>query len=285
MKLVTTTSVYPIGSDPFFTLRSLCAHGFEAADMALDYYSADPANRFRESDWLDRILRLRALSDELALPITHAHAPHSLRCMDDPLKAQDIRRSVQAAARLGARFIVVHPCHTDEENRPLTDVGDFINVNRRFTEMLLEEAVRNDVVLLSENLLWNATVDPAHIAQLVKEIGSPYFGWCWDTGHAHLMGIAPERIRDCVVPPVSLHLQDNQRRGDEHLIPTDGTVNWAEVFSVLKEVGYAGDFVLEAHHQSCEAGTQTERDAVLDRLYTVSSQLRERYFGASSGSL
>lgn len=280
MKLVTTTSIYPIGSDPFFTLRSIREHGFDAADMALDYYCADPANRFREDDWLDRILRLRELADELELPITHAHAPHAVGGMADPLTAQDLRRSVQAVHALGARYLVVHPCHVDREDRPLTEAEDFIGYNRRYTEMLLEEAVKYDVVLLSENLLWNASADPVIVAQAVREIGSPCFGWCWDTGHAHLMGFRPERILECAAAPVSLHLQDNHRHGDEHLIPTDGTIDWEKVFGVLKEVGYAGDFVLEAHHQSCEAKTQQERDAVIDRLYTVSAEWKERYFGA-----
>lgn len=278
MKLVTTTSVYPIGSDPFFALRSIRAHRFDAADMALDYYTDTPANRFRESDWRDRILRLRALSDELGLPVTHAHSPYSFREMGDPEKSVILRRSVEAAALLGAKYMVVHPCHKDEAGQLITDPGTFLRVNRPYTEALLDEAVKHDVVLLSENLLWGATIDPVSISLLVAGIESPYFGWCWDVGHGHFLGVEPERIKDCAVMPVSLHIQDNHRLGDEHLIPGDGTVDWARVFGVLKGVGYAGDFVLEAHHQSVEAKTQEERDAVLTRLERTSRVLMRTYF-------
>ncbi len=278
MRLVTSTCVYPVGSDPFFALRSVKAHGFDAADMALDYYQETAANHFEEDDWLDNVLRLRELADELELPITHAHSPHNFRCMDDPREARNLRRAVQAAQILGAKYLVVHPCQIDEHDRPIIDPGEFVRVNRVYTDMLLEEAVKRGVILLSENLLWDATIDPVNIALAVKEIDSPYYGWCWDIGHSHLMGIEPERVKACAVPPASLHIQDNHRLGDEHLIPTDGTVDWPRVFGVLKDVGYAGDFVLEAHHQSCEAKSQEERDAILDKLERVSRRLMNTYF-------
>ncbi len=102
---------------------------------------------------------------------------------------------------------------------------------------------------------------------------SPWFGWCFDTGHAHCCGYGPDVLKKCAVAPLSLHIQDNNGGGDEHLIPGDGTIDWPQTLAVLREIGYLGDCVMEAHHQSLEA-PDAERDAILTRLLEKSKELR-----------
>ena len=104
---------------------------------------------------------------------------------------------------------------------------------------------------------------------------SPRFGWCFDTGHAHCSGYKIDILKECVAAPVSLHIQDNDGTCDGHLIPGDGTVDWELFLSTLKEIGYMGDCVLEAHHQSLTA-PDAERDAVLSRLLKTAKPIREK---------
>ena len=131
-------------------------------------------------------------------------------------------------------------------------------------------------MILSENLLWGASKDPRNIASLVREVNSPYFGWCFDTGHANCFGIRPEILAECAVVPQSLHMQDNQGDGwDAHLIPGEGTIDWDALIRTLREIGYAGDCVLEAHHQSLDAPDHA-RDAILTRLLAAARILREK---------
>ena len=130
-------------------------------------------------------------------------------------------------------------------------------------------------MLLSENILWGASSDPRAIAELVKSVDSPYFGWCFDVGHAWSCGYAPDIIKKCCVAPLSLHIQDNHGNGDEHLIPGDGTIDFDLFIAALKDVGYLGDCVLEAHHQSLDAPDE-ERDGILSRLMDVAEELREK---------
>ena len=120
------------------------------------------------------------------------------------------------------------------------------------------------VVLLAENILWGASSDPRVIAELVEKVDSDWFGWCYDTGHAHCCGYRADILKKCSVVPLSLHIQDNNGGGDEHLIPGDGTIDWDVFLETLKTVGYLGDCVMEAHHQSLEA-PDAERDAILTR--------------------
>ena len=140
---------------------------------------------------------------------------------------------------------------------------------------LLPVAQECGVVLLSENILWGASADPRNIADLVKRVDSPWFGWCFDVGHAHCSGYGPDILRQCSAVPLSLHIQDNDGSGDGHLIPGDGTIDWDLFLTVLKEIGYLGDCVLEAHHQSLEA-PDAERDAILARLMETAKTMRSR---------
>ena len=108
----------------------------------------------------------------------------------------------------------------------------------------------------------------------MKNVNSDRFGWCFDVGHAWCSGYAPDILKKCSVVPLSLHIQDNDGSGDQHLIPGDGTIDWKLFTDTLKEIGYLGDCVMEAHHQSLEAPDE-ERDEILARLLDESQTIRD----------
>ena len=75
----------------------------------------------------------------------------------------------------------------------------------------------------------------------------------------------------------SLHIQDNHGTyRDEHLMPGDGDIDWKEFLDTLHTIGYKGEMVLEAHHQSLEAEDEN-RDAILSEIYRRADKMRE-YF-------
>ncbi len=267
-RIVTTTSVFPPGYPAETAADRLAALGFEALDMALDYWTQDPSWPFMGDSYLDWAQALREHAERIGIPYTHAHAPGDA---DSPLT----RRSLETAAALGAGCIVVHPVWRDADGTIIDDEEAFIRRNAEAVKPWLDTAARCGVVILSENLLWGASRDPAVIAALAREVNSPQFGWCWDTGHSNCFGYTPDVLLRCAVPPLSLHLQDNRGAfDDEHLIPGDGTVDFAGVLRALRAVGYAGDCVLEAHHQSLDA-PDDRRDAVLTRLLAAARPLRD----------
>lgn len=173
-------------------------------------------------------------------------------------------RCFEACEILGIRYLVVHPVY-QAEGRIITDSDTFIRVNAEAIQDLLPYAERHGVIILSENILWGSSVYPTVIADLVRAVNSPYFGWCCDTGHMNCSGVPLSDLRRVSVPPLSLHVQDNDGSGDQHSIPGDGTVDWKELLQILHGIGYEGDLVLEAHHQSLDA-PDGERDAILTEL-------------------
>lgn len=154
-----------------------------------------------------------------------------------------------------------------EGGRIITDDREFIEYNAGIIRGWLPLAEAHGVTILTENLLWGSSIHPKVIAELVREVDSPSFGWCFDTGHVHCCGVPVSVLREVSVPPLSLHIQDNHgiQVRDEHLLPGDGTIDWKEFLDILIEIGYKGDLVLEAHHQSLEA-PDGEREAILSDL-------------------
>jgi sugar phosphate isomerase/epimerase len=96
-------------------------------------------------------------------------------------------------------------------------------------------------------------------------VNSPFFGWCFDTGHANRCGLPQTSLLGLSHPPMSLHVQDNHGDHDEHLLPGDGTIDWKVFLDTLHAIDYTGDLVLEAHHQSIDA-PDDRRDTILTDL-------------------
>ena len=267
MKIVTTTCVFESGYPADKAARRLAALGFEALDMGLDYcvYADSPFLSDGYREWADM---LRKTASDAGITYTHSHAP--AEAGSDPI----IGRSLEVAARLGARYMVLHPVWHGEDGAITEDEDEFIRRNVAAVKPWLGKAHDCGVIILSENLLWGASKDPHVICRLVCETGSPYFGWCYDTGHANCFGFKPDVLGQCSAVPLSLHVQDNYGdTRDMHLIPGDGTVDWDLFAKTLREVGYAGELVLEAHHQSLEAKDE-ERDVTLSRLLSKARELR-----------
>ena len=265
-RIVTTTDVFEDGYPAEQAVDRLAALGFEGIDMGFDYWVFD-GSPFLADDYLDWASNLKDRADAAGIAYTHAHAPGEAN------SGEWIERSIRAAAVIGARYLVVHPVFKDEKGKTIDSKLKFIRVNAEAIRQWLPLAEECGVTLLSENILWGASKDPRVIAELVKEVDSAYFGWCFDVGHAWCSGYAPDILKKCAVVPLSLHIQDNDGSGDQHLIPGDGTIDWKAFTQTLRDICYLGDCVMEAHHQSLEAPDE-ERDAILARLLETAQGIR-----------
>ena len=271
MNIVTTTDVFPPSYQAEDVLDRLARLGYTTLDIGLDYCVGE--DRLLEGDgWRERVIALRQQADALGVAYTLAHAPHNVGSLSD----RQIR-SYETAALLGARAIVVHPIH-EINGRIIQDADEFVRVNQEALRHALPFLEAHGLILLFENILWGASIHPQNIVSLVRAIHSPHCGWCFDTGHAHYYGIEPCVLRELDVPPLSLHIQDTHGPGygDEHLLPGDGTIDWKEFLEILHEIGYTGDLVLEAHHQSYVAPDE-EKDGILLELLERAKKMNAYY--------
>ena len=267
-RIVTTTCVFPKGYPAKTALDRIAAAGFDALDMGLDYWVYGAESPFLGEGYPGWAKGLRERAEKLGVAYTHSHAPWGAD------GGEMIGRSLRTASAIGAGYMVLHPAYREENGDEITDPERFVRLNAELTAPWAERAEKLRVILLSENLQYGASADPRVISALVDEVASPFFGWCFDVGHAHCSGFGPGILRECSAVPLSVHLHDNDGTDDGHLIPGDGTVDWETVTGVLRDIGYAGDCVLEAHHQ-CKEAPDAERDAILRRLYESGERLRD----------
>ena len=272
MDIVTTTSVFPYDYPCEKALVRLADAGFSHLDLAMDYCAGDKNCPFGSDDWEAWAISLRDLAEQRGVKYTHSHA-----WGDASSRHYLTYRCFDVCRALGAKYCVVHPIYKHEDGSFITDDDEFVKVNAEAIKPLLEYAAERGVIILSENLLWGSSIKATAISALVKEVNSPYFGWCYDTGHANAHDISCRELLKCEIAPVSLHIQDNNGHyRDDHLIPGDGSIDWKEFLDVLKKIGYTGEMVLEAHHQSLEAKDE-DRDPILKELYRRAVLMREYY--------
>jgi protein FrlC len=147
----------------------------------------------------------------------------------------------------------------------------WMNLRQSIVE-LLDYTDKSDLLLL---------IEPAHKAEstliltvadglrMICEIGSERLGVCLDTGHAHINGedLAQVVGRLCDVP-LHIHIDDNKGDNDAHLIPGEGSIDYAPFVRALREIHYRG-FV------SVELGFQytLEPDAAVQKSRVALSEL------------
>lgn len=269
MNIVTSTCVFPYNYPCEKALLRLSDIGFKHLDLAMDYCAGDSDCQFNSDNWEFWANQLRELGDKHGVVYTHSHA-----WGDATTRDPKIFRCFDVCKALGIKYSVVHPYYKKADGSFIYDDEEFVKVNAELIKPLLEYAAKNEVTILSENLLWGSSIRATAISALVKEVNSPYFGWCYDTGHANAHDISCRELLKCEIAPISLHIQDNNGHyRDDHLIPGDGNIDWKEFLDVLHAIDYKGEFVLEAHHQSLEAKDE-DRDAILSELLYRAQKMR-----------
>lgn len=269
MNIVTTTSVFPYNYPVENALIRLSKVGFKYLDLAMDYCADNPDCPFSSDGWERWAHDLRELAEKEGVKYTHSHA-----WGDASSRHYKTFRCIDVCKILGTKYTVIHPIYMHEDRSFIYDDEEFVKVNAEAIKPLLEHAVKNDVTILSENILWGSSIKATAISALTKEINSANFGWCYDTGHANAHDISCRELLKCEVAPISLHIQDNNGQlRDDHLMPGDGSIDWKEFLDVLHAIGYKGEFVLEAHHQSLEAKDE-DREAILSEIYERAVKMR-----------
>lgn len=84
-----------------------------------------------------------------------------------------------------------------------------------------------------------------YLEYVLGNIKDENVGICFDAGHYHVHfddKFNFEFFKDRIF---AVHLHDNDKSKDLHLLPFDGTINWKDVIKKLKESNYNGPVTLE----------------------------------------
>ena len=91
--------------------------------------------------------------------------------------------------------------------------------------------------------------DPEALAMLIEKIGSPDFGFCFDTGHMNLFSAVPMEQWFGVLGKniLEVHLHDNDGTADSHWALGRGCVDFQEFFRLLRKHQPHPIYTIEAH--------------------------------------
>lgn len=212
---------------------------------------------------------LRAYAEGLGVTFNQAHAPFSTR-PGDTRRFDWIVRSFEMASILGVKQIVVHPMHymTYKKNEAVLK-----QANYEFFKALLPHAERNNVKIAIENMYqWDAKrkfiihdtcASPKEFCEYVDMLDSPWVIACLDVGHCALVGEEqPEMIHTLGHDRLrALHVHDVDYLHDNHTLPGILNLDFDEIVKALAEIGYEGEFTLEANHFFDGFGTEFAAEA------------------------
>ena len=199
----------------------------------------------------NQLTSIADLFRERGLSIT-VHAPF----MDlnpgalDPLVANStgvrLRQSIDAAAWLQAKLIVIHPGYDRWRYDRQPEI--WLEKACEFFPPLLDHASCSGQQLALENIFEE---NPNTLVSLIDYLDHPSLGHCFDIGHWHLFGsdFPIDLWLQALGPKLfHLHLHDNFGKADDHLPLGTGQIDFAPLATYLKTCPFFPSMTLEAHN-------------------------------------
>jgi sugar phosphate isomerase/epimerase len=228
--------------------------GFECVDFS--YYAFKTDSPTLGEGYIEYAKELRAYLDEIGLECSQAHAPYIVG-YDATFDLSDINyratvHSIESAAILGAKSIIVHNIPVPKEKKELS----FWELNQTYYKSLIPVAEKAGICIAVENLysyddkrecFVGRLGSPRELNAFVKEVNSPWVVACVDVGHASITGYEPEDFIAGMDGDIlkAIHIHDGDYLGDRHTLPYLGRFHWDDVLAALKKVGFEGNLNFE----------------------------------------
>jgi sugar phosphate isomerase/epimerase len=92
---------------------------------------------------------------------------------------------------------------------------------------------------------------------------------CFDTGHAHMAGGVQPAFRMLRDRIAVMHVNDNHGDKDEHLLPYEGEIDWAQAIPDFRSAGRQFPILFELNYEQKEPNTLARVREVIDRFEAV----------------
>jgi len=230
----------------------LAQAGFDAIDISM--FSDESTEPIYSDGWQDLAAEMNETAKVNGVYFNQAHAPFPTIRPDDAEYSERtwpmVERAIRFAGLCGVKNIVVHPVFFPEDckaknmemyNR-LAPVAKEAGVKIALENMWGRDRKRNYIVP-------NVCSVPEDLADYYDGLDPDIFTVCLDLGHCGLVGVeTADFIRYLGADRLTcLHIHDNNYREDSHQPPfTFNREYWNGVARALRDIGYRGDFTLEA---------------------------------------
>ena len=254
-------------NDPDGSFAFIKDCGFEAVDFNIDHYlpvktltksETAPSSFFDQSteDILAFFTPLKEAAEKHGVAFAQMHAPAPV-WIDGRAELTDyilmsVEKCLEVCAYVGCPALVVHPDRqTDKELE--------WEHNMQLYRRLIPAAVKTGVKVCLENLpihFNGRLIDGVcssgeevcrYIDTLNVEAGCDAFGYCFDVGHANMMGCnLHDHLKKAGKRLTVLHIHDNNGVADWHTAPytcvasAGHQTDWEGFIAGLKDSGYRG---------------------------------------------
>lgn len=146
---------------------------------------------------------------------------------------QRYQEDIKNCKKNGIPMVVMHL--TSKKEAPMySEIG--LNRIRKITQYAKE---------LNIKVAFENTKIKGYLEYVLENIKDENVGICFDSGHYHVHfddEFNFEFFKDRIF---AVHLHDNDKSDDLHLLPFDGTIDWKQVIIKLKECNYNGPITME----------------------------------------
>ena len=241
-------------------IRLISEAGFDAFDFSLTLLNTDPNHIFNTDKYLEEAQKLREYADSIGIVCNQAHAPfHSSYGVPekDERMFNLIVRSMEIAAVLGAKIIVVHP---KQHLEYADNVDELFRLNVEFYNRLIPYCEKYNIQVATENMwqynqasgaITDSTCSRAwEFNKYIDSLNSKWITGCLDLGHASLVTKDISKfIKDMGNKRINaLHVHDTNLHNDSHTIPFLESMDYITIAKTLGEIDYKGDFTYEVNY-------------------------------------
>lgn len=115
------------------------------------------------------------------------------------------------------------------------------NIGIKRIEQIVNYAEQLNVKVAFENVELSG-----YLEYIVDNINNENLGICFDSGHCNLFFDGEFDVDKFKNKVLAIHLHDNFKINDDHILPFDGTVDWNKVTSQIIDMNYDGYIVIES---------------------------------------
>ncbi len=212
------------------------------------YFSADDMDAFNEKDaqYLSGRLQENQLETTLHGPFMDL-SPGGVDRTIKEVTFNRLSKTIELAQYFKPKMIVFHPGY--ERWKFDGNVKLWLESSLQTWRPLAKEAEEMGLTLAIENVFEET---PDSIKNLLEEIHSPHFRFCFDTGHHHVFSKTPLSIWMETLGEFlgEVHLHDNHKEMDEHLPVGEGGFDFNQFFTLLSQYKLSPLYTIEPHEES-----------------------------------
>lgn len=110
---------------------------------------------------------------------------------------------------------------------------------------IVEYAEKLNIKIAFEN-----TKQLDYLEKVLDNIKNENVGLCYDSGHCHAFSDDKFNYDKFKNRIFAVHLHDNDKSDDLHLLPFDGTIDWENIIEKLKDCNYEGPITIETTYRN-----------------------------------